>query len=213
MSRYSSQLKYMAMELWAEGRSDAAVGRELGSQGRVVSAATIGAWRKKKDPQNWDTFREKVQEIAKRESVRVLLSRQIDVHVQHFDDWNRIRVALLRSMSTPNKDPDTGKVVWVPRDMSTAELKAAAGTYREIQRGQRLALGIPADHVLTETSEAERMSDRANEVLEAVGLSNIDLESIGDHVAEKISRSRAKVIDIVPRDAVDETIDDITDES
>lgn len=193
---YTSQLKYKAMELWAEGRSDADVGKALGSQGHTVAGTTVRAWRTRKDPQDWDTFREKVQEGAKREATRILLRRQIDVHVQHFEDWQRVRLALLRTMSMPEKGAD-GIVVWKQRDLSPAEVRSIASAYREIQRGQRLALGIPDSHTLTETSETEKMSDRANEVLEAVGLSDKDLEDIGDHVAEKIAR--AKIVDVIPR--------------
>lgn len=202
---FSSQLKYKAMELWADGRTDTDVGKALGSHGHTVAGATVRSWRVRKDPQDWDTFREKVQEVAKREATRILLRRQIDVHIQHFEDWQRIRLALLRTMSMPKKQED-GTVVWIQRDLSPSELKAISGTYREIQRGQRLALGIPDSHTLTETSATEKLSDRANEVLEAVGLSEDDLESIGDHVAEKISR--AKIVDMAPRlEVVDEPPD------
>ncbi|MCK4513512.1 hypothetical protein KAW64_17310 [bacterium] len=185
-------MKYKAMELWAEGRTDKEVGVLIGRKDHPVGAETIGSWRRKKVPQDWVHFKTRVQDEAKREVERILISRQINIHVQHYRDWETIRKRLMRSMEQPRIDTEEGAaIVWEPREMTSAALRNVATTYKEIQKGQRLALGIPAEHVLTEeVGASETRDDRAKAVLDAVGLQVQDLESIGDHIAKKISEAR-----------------------
>jgi len=215
---YTDRVKYEAMELWAEhGMSYTDIARELG-----VKASVISRWRKQKQPMNWDAVRAEVERKAQDEVLRRLTARRATTIEQHFNDLERLRQAALLAASepvyemgpdgTPRKDANGDPVVrgYRPRAMRTREVKDLTSAYRDIQHGQRLALGIPADY--TATVGIGGASDNPADVIAELGLSDAAIEAIGDEVAEHLIISIEADVRHVDGQHIEDLVDELADE-
>ncbi len=183
---FSDAVKLKAMELWARGGlSTKDVSRALGEGG--PGPGTITGWKARKVPQDWVLFRDDIQAKAREEAHRRILDYRAGVHLTHFEDWEIIRRHTMRSLSKPVKRDD--KVVWVPReDLRPKDVRDAGNAYAAVQRGQRLALGIPSDYVIADELPHDGKQDRLAQELAMLGIGEDDLARLGDQLAEVISR-------------------------
>lgn len=184
---FTDAVKYRAMELWARGgMSSKDVSRALAPGG--PSPGTVEQWRLRKEPQDWELFRDDIRQQATKEAHRRLLEHRASVHLTHFEDLDRIRKHIMMSLSVAKKEGN-GAVTWAPReDLKPKDTRDAAQAYAAVQRGQRLALGIPSDYVIAEELTKDGKQGRLADELAMMGIAGEDLERIGEHFASAMSR-------------------------
>ncbi len=190
---YSDQEKMVAVELWAQGTPTVDIAERTG-----VPQDTLETWRTEGKPIDWHLYRADIIKEARQATRDRMLRHQEEIHERHFQDWEKVRQATVLAMA--HRVTEDGREVLRPRtDLSPKQLRDIATTLSQVQKGQRLALGIPSDFILNAPAgEGDHYDEEA--ALERAGFGPTHLRQMGDLAAKLLA---APVVIEVPAEDAD----------